>query len=129
LRRSEGCSLDATVPTGIRNQLEANPLYRQRGSLQSEQDIQVCPPQQAHRTPIPLSPTTTPVGASRDANYSWEEQSGGPTYETPADEYTEWMEDVMDGYLESLMGTEGTAILDMTEEQLREAGITILTLE
>jgi len=39
------------------------------------------------------------------------------------------MEDVMDGYLESLMGTEGTAILDMTEEQLREAGMTTWTLE
>jgi len=39
------------------------------------------------------------------------------------------MEDIMDGYLEDVMGIEGMAILYMTEEQLREAGIATWTLE
>jgi hypothetical protein len=39
------------------------------------------------------------------------------------------MEDVMDKYLESLMGIEEPAILDMTKEQLQEAGMATWMLE
>ena len=128
LRGSEGRSLDPAIPSGTRDNDYSDPLHRQRGSLQSQQSLQVRQEEQAYRTSIPLSPPATTSREAEDSHNPGEGQSSGPPNETTPDDDNDWIEGIMDEYLRTLDMSE-VPILSMTEGQLRDHGMATWTLE
>ena len=122
LRRSEGCGLDPAISERIRNDDQPYTLYRQRGGIQSQQEIEVCPPLSSYRTSVPLSPTANSNAEATHHNDTWEGQSCRYSDEALANELSEWLEGTMD--VDHL-----TLILDMTEDELIAAGINTWALE
>jgi len=122
LRRSEGCGLDPAIPERIRNNDQPYTPHRQRGGIQSQQEIEVCPPQSSYRTSVPLSPTANPNREAMHQNNTWEGQSCRYSDEALANELSAWLEGTMD--VDHL-----TPILDMTEDELIAAGINTWALE
>jgi len=128
LRRSEGRSLDVTIPSGTRNHDQAYVVYGQRRSVQLEQGIEICSEESPYRTPIPLPTPASPIWEMEHNNYSGEEQSSRHPDEIVTYECDEWMEGIMDEYIANMFQDE-TPILEITEHQLQRNGLSTWTLE
>jgi len=93
LRGSQRRCLGPTIPDGIRNHDDPQPVHRQRGSIRIEPDLQLRLPEAAQRAVIPYPPAE-PIRQAEDQSDPREEQSCGRPHQAPTDEYSEWMESV-----------------------------------
>lgn len=96
MRRSEGRSMDATIPGRIEYQEPVSNLnYGQRRIIQFGQDSEVPPTQSTHRIPLPLSPT---AGQTKEVNHEHHPREGQPIRypdETPPDKLSQSLEEFM----------------------------------
>jgi len=114
--------LDPAIPERIENNDQPYTPHRQRGGIQSQQEIKVCSLQSPYRTSVPLSPPADPNREATHQNDTWEGQSCRYSDEALANDLSEWLEGAMDvNHL--------TPILDMTEDELIAAGINTWALK
>jgi len=128
LRRSEGCSLDATIPSGTRNHDQAHIVHGERRSVQLEQGIEVCSEESSYRTPIPLPMPRSPIWETEHNDYSRKNQPSRCPDEVVTYECNEWMEGIMDEYIANMF-QDGTPILEIREHQLQQNRLSTWTLE
>jgi len=97
-------------------------------SVQPEQGIEVCSKESPYRTLIPLPMPTSPIWKTEHNDYSRAKQPSRYPDEVVTYECDEWMEGIMDEYIANMFQDE-TPILEMTEHQLQQNGLSTWTLE
>ena len=104
--------MEPPIPEGAEHPSETNVVHSQRRILPPGEDTGVRTDKPAHRAPVQLCTPASAVGEAQHGHDPGEGESGRPPHA-----------DHVSGHLEEAMDEHGTAILAMTEEELRMFGI------
>ena len=119
----EGGPICSPVPERTWNKQQTSFVYIQWGGILSKLEVKVCSLKQVYWVPISLPLLAGIYSVAEHQESCRKAEPSQHPNEATADKYREWMEGIMDEYLQNWVEEDLVPILDMTEEQLGEAGL------